>query len=143
MEQITEILTTAEKANRVTHKAAFGHHEQVRVELLKVTQAVHRWTGGVVVRQDDDVIVFRGRRTLLPFYAAGYTQEMTFKCTVNDDNNFNISKTRRISCKVQPFKAYEYKADISFSYAPLRIKSGAFSHVQCTAGGCHHQKCLG
>lgn len=108
-----------------------------------MTQAIQRWAGGVVVRQDDDIIVFRGRRALLPFCAAGYTQEMTFQFTVNYDNNFNISKTHRISCNVQPFNAYKYKADVSFSYAPLRIKSGAFSHVQCTAGGSYHHKCLG
>lgn len=64
-------------------QAAFGHHQQVRVQLLKVTQAVHRWAGGVVVRQNDDIIVFRGRRTLLPLYVAGYTQEMTFKFIFN------------------------------------------------------------
>lgn len=69
-------LTTAEISNTVRREAACCHHEQVRVQLLKVTQAIHRWAGGVVVRQDDDIIVFWGRWTLLPFYVAEYTQEM-------------------------------------------------------------------
>lgn len=52
------------------HCVFLSNHEQVRVQLLKVAQAVHRWARGVVVRQDDDVVIFGGRGALLPFYAA-------------------------------------------------------------------------
>lgn len=49
---------------------SLSHHEKVCVQLFEVAQAVHWWTGRVIIRQDDDIIIFRGRRALLPFYTA-------------------------------------------------------------------------
>lgn len=48
-----------------------SHHEQVRVQLFKVAEPVHRWTRGVIIWQNDDVIIFRGWRALLSFYTPG------------------------------------------------------------------------
>lgn len=70
----------------------FSHHEQVRVELLKVTQAVHGRAGGVVVRQNDDVVVvFGGRRTLLPFDVAGHTRGRLVQLIWDDKKNFFVA----------------------------------------------------
>lgn len=54
------------------------YHEQVCVQFLKVTKAIH-WRAGGVVRQDDDIIVIilRRRWTLLSLDAAGHGQKVT------------------------------------------------------------------
>lgn len=59
--------------NKLQALVIISHHEMVCVQFLKVTQAIHRWTGGIVVRQDDNIIIFRGWWALLPFYTAGGT----------------------------------------------------------------------
>lgn len=57
-----------------------SHHEQVRVQLFKVAEPVHRWTRGVIIWQNDDVIIFRGWRALLSFYTPGQKNKTKQKC---------------------------------------------------------------
>lgn len=128
------------KPKKLTRQGEFSHHEQVCVKLFKVTQAIHRWTRGVVVRQDDDIVIFRGGWALLSFDVAGYTREVPFKLIFHYNNNF-ACRNHQISHKASALPP-QWKAEASFAHALSRIAVGLFSHMQCTAADIYCQTCF-
>lgn len=101
------ILSPASQLFCLWKNKSLTYHEQVRVQLLKVTEAIHWWAGGVV-RQDDDIIIiiiFRRRRTLLSLDATGHTQKITFKLLYVIVFSCRHTHTVKVLCKWQTWQS--------------------------------------
>lgn len=100
-----------------------------------MTQAVHRRARGVVVRQDDDVVIFRGGWALLSFDVAGYTREIPFKFI-----NIVIilpAGIIRFDTKLQPSLAHAPSGDRCGTFLTHAVHSSRYllSNMFCIAWG--------